>query len=362
MKRIKETVFIAAITLLLLFVLEAGVRLFAPQQIDTHLLAGLSLAVEDSVLGHRNRPGAIIVQRGPEFSVRYVIDEQGLRSRSSQGPPGQPGSLRILLLGDSFTFGVGNDYSTIWPTVFEETLKARGYRVQVFNAGVSGYDTRSEVRFLEHVWSRLDPDWVVLTLLPNDLFTNAPISSADAASVTPSENVVAIQDEKTPILHVITLLQRLFLQSDWLYSQVYRQSARAAFFEEPASEAVQTQYETTTALLRRAHAYCQEREVPFLVLSLPQQFQVLLETHGYDVGTLDVRAVDRKLGAVAQQAGFPWIAALDTLAHAQRHEQTDLYYRYDGHLTAQGNRVVGLYVARQFEEILKALRASQHAP
>jgi len=113
-------------------------------------------------------------------------------------------------------------------------------------------------------------------------------------------------------------------------------------------------------LLRRAHAYCHEREVPFLVLSLPQQFQVLLETHRY--GTLDVRAVDRKLGAVAQQAGFPWIAALDTLAHAQRHEKTNVYYRYDGHLTAQGNRVVGLYVARQFEEILKALRAPPHAP
>lgn len=360
MKRIKETVLIAAITLLLLLVLEAGVRLFAPQQTKTQLLAGRSLVVEDSVLGHRNRPGVIALQRSPEFSVRYVIDEQGLRSRSNQGPPGEPGSLRILLLGDSFTFGIGNDYSAIWPTVFEETLKARGYRVQVFNAGVPGYDTRNEVRLLEHLWSRLDPDWVVLTLLPHDLFTNAPIS--DAVSVRPSENVVAIQDEKTPFLHVITLLQRLLLQSDWLYSQVYRQTARAAFFEEPASEAVQAQYETTTALLRRAHAYCQEREVPFLVLSLPQQFQVLLESHRYDAGTLDVRAVDRKLGAVAQQAGFPWIAALDTLAHAQRHEQTDLYYRYDGHLTAQGNRVVGRYVARQFEEILKTLRAPQHAP
>ena len=80
------------------------------------------------------------------------------------------------------------------------------------------------------------------------------------------------------------------------------------------------------------------------------------------VETVLRRSLTFYLGAVAQQAGFPWIAALDTLAHTQRQEQTDLYYRYDGYLTAQGNRVVGLYVARQFEEILKAFRAPQHMP
>ena len=70
LKQIKEIGLVVAITLLLLLA-EGGVRLFAPQHVDTSMLEGGSLAVEDSLLGHRNRPGAVARQHGPEFTEAY---------------------------------------------------------------------------------------------------------------------------------------------------------------------------------------------------------------------------------------------------------------------------------------------------
>ena len=35
--------------------------------------------MNDSVLGHRHRPGAVAVDHAIEFTARYAINEQGLR-------------------------------------------------------------------------------------------------------------------------------------------------------------------------------------------------------------------------------------------------------------------------------------------
>ena len=341
------------ITLLLLLVLEAGVRWLAPQQIDTEMVEGPSLAVKDTLLGHANRPGTVARQRGPEFTAHYVVNGRGFRDRTVEERPRQMDARRILLLGDSFTFGIGSDYDAIWPTIFEQTLKTQGHHVEVLNAGVPGYDTRTELQFLKHNWAALTPDLVVLVLLPHDLFTNAPLLPDDTATV--AQDVIVSDDEKAPMLHVVTLLQRIVLQNDWLYNQVYRNTGRARFFKMKPDETVRQQYQTTEALLRRIHAFCRKRDVPFVVFTVPQQFQVLAEANRYDAGSIDVRAVDRAVARLAAQAGFPHLAALDTLVQVYSRDRVPLYYRLDGHLTPRGNRIVGQYVAEHFQQ-LSAIR------
>src|SRR5262245_37533496 len=64
-----------------------------------HLLPGMPWMVSDTIVGHRNVPGFDDAKRG------ISIDSLGLR-----GPevvvPKPPGTVRILCLGDSTTFGV----------------------------------------------------------------------------------------------------------------------------------------------------------------------------------------------------------------------------------------------------------------
>lgn len=93
--------------------------------------------------------------RGPEVSERAM-----------------PGTLRIMLVGDSFTFGYGvADDSTLSMQMQRELAHAPGTcpRVEIINAGVNGYDTDQEVLFVQRLGLQYRPDVVIVGFNPNDI-------------------------------------------------------------------------------------------------------------------------------------------------------------------------------------------------
>jgi len=356
---VRNVLLVALLSGILFFLLEGSVRLLAPQQARMEMLDGESLAVEDSVLGHRLRPGAVGVDHAIEFTARYAINEQGLRDDVVYTAHKSEGRTRFLLLGDSFTFGVGSDYERIWPVLVERTLAARGRRVELVKAGVPAYDTRLEVLYLNQMFAQTTPDAVILTFLPNDLFTNIPLRG-DGEGADSVQQVVVSGDEKNDTLHVVTLLQRLLMNSDRLYSLLYRVTPRRQYFEVPPTAELQSRLATTSSLLRDAARFCREQGVPLVVLSIPQQFQVLAEGRGYRYEGMDMYYIDRELGRLAVQEGFRWISTLDILASTYREKREDLYYRFDGHLNERGNRVVADYFADQLDLVVQAWRDAAH--
>jgi acyl-CoA thioesterase I len=76
--------------------------------------------------------------------------------------------LRIVALGDSLTAGFGLPQSAAFPVVLERALKARGHRVEIINAGVSGDTASGGLDRLD--WSVPDgTDGVILELGANDM-------------------------------------------------------------------------------------------------------------------------------------------------------------------------------------------------
>ena len=60
-----------------------------------------------------------------------------------------PGAFRILVFGDSYTYGVNVQASQTYPKVLEWMLNTAGHRpYEVWNLGVSGYTTEIELRTL----------------------------------------------------------------------------------------------------------------------------------------------------------------------------------------------------------------------
>ena len=350
---VRNVLFVVLASGILFVLLEGSVRLLAPQHARMEMLGGESLAMTDSLLGHRLRPGAVAVDHAIEFTARYAINEQGLRDDVVYHASRSDGDTRFLVLGDSFAFGVGNDYQHIWPVLVERTLAARGRRVELVKAGVPAFDTRLEVLYLNQLFAQTAPDVVILTFLPNDLFTNIPLQG-DGEGADHAPQVVFSANEKSETLHVVTLLQRLLMNSDFLYSFLYRVTPRRQYFEVPPTAELQARLSITSGLLREAARFCRERGVPLVVLSIPQQFQVLVEGRGYRYEGLDMHYIDRELGRVAEQEGFRWISTLDTLASTYREKREDLYYRFDGHLNERGNRVVAEYFADQLDSVKQA--------
>jgi acyl-CoA thioesterase-1 len=80
----------------------------------------------------------------------------------------QSKSIRLVALGDSLMAGYGLPQEAAFPVVLERALKARGHKVEVSNAGVSGDTSSGGLDRLD--WSVPDgTDGVILELGANDM-------------------------------------------------------------------------------------------------------------------------------------------------------------------------------------------------
>jgi hypothetical protein len=252
---IRDAVVITTIFAGMVVVTEGAVRAFWPQNLRTEYAGGRSAAIPDDQLGHRLRANSGFTVTGPEFTVDYRTNAQGLRDEVEHALPKPEGTTRILVLGDSFAYGAGNAYDQSWPTLFERRLLADGYPVEVVKAGVPGFDTRSEALYLEQIFSNYDPDIVLLTFLPNDLFTNTPIENI-GVNIDEHESPTQGIDGKGSDLHSLILAKRLLMTNDWLYVRLYALTKRLEYFATPPTPTLRRQIETTKALLERIGNFC----------------------------------------------------------------------------------------------------------
>jgi hypothetical protein len=136
----------------------------------------------------RGTPGFYVPDaiRGVRLSESYSgwfagvpvhINSLGLRDAREYALVKQPNTFRILVLGDSVTFGHGSVYEHTYPYLIEQRLKAWRPDVdwQVWNAAVPGYNTSQELAHLVEVGPRFDPDLVIVGFYENDLLDNRAV-------------------------------------------------------------------------------------------------------------------------------------------------------------------------------------------
>ena len=140
-------------------VAEVAIRVAAPQP-----LSGAWL--EDSGRGYLvNRPGVVAAHANADRRVEYRINDLGFR-----GSPVRSGGRRVLVLGDSATFG--------WLLREEDTYVSRLARaaddqwgpgnIEFMNAAVGGWGTAEYVAYLEDRGGSLPRFDAVLVFLSGD--------------------------------------------------------------------------------------------------------------------------------------------------------------------------------------------------
>ncbi len=108
--------------------------------------------------------------------VPVHINRLGLRDPREYDLAKKANTFRILVLGDSVTFGHGSVYEHTYPFLVEQELRAWRPDIdwQVWNAAVPGYNTSQELAQLLDVGPRFKPDLVVVGVYENDLSGNSP--------------------------------------------------------------------------------------------------------------------------------------------------------------------------------------------
>jgi hypothetical protein len=129
----------------------------------------------------KGRPGFFVTDahRGQRLSAGYDgwfagvpvhINSLGFRDRRDYSLDKPPNTFRILVLGDSVTFGHGTLDETTYPFLLEQALRQWRPSVnwEVWNLGVPGYNTGQELAYLREIGPRARPDLVIVGFFPND--------------------------------------------------------------------------------------------------------------------------------------------------------------------------------------------------
>jgi lysophospholipase L1-like esterase len=107
-------------------------------------------------------PGTATKARGKEIK----INSQGFRGPE---PSSDPAVQRVIVLGDSITFGNNLALEETFPFQLQQQLSTPGRNLEVLNFGVHGYDTLQEVSLLEIRGLGYHPDLVVVAYCLNDV-------------------------------------------------------------------------------------------------------------------------------------------------------------------------------------------------
>lgn len=100
------------------------------------------------------------------YGARIQTNDQGFRDDEPRIPAKQPGEFRIIVLGDSFTFGPGVEYGHLFTTLLGSRLAKTHPGVKVINLAVEGYNIIQYEGVLEEVGLQLKPDLVLVGMFP----------------------------------------------------------------------------------------------------------------------------------------------------------------------------------------------------
>lgn len=271
---------------------------------------------DDSAIGHQHVPGS----QARLMGVDVNINANGLRDAPFDA---SAESLRILMLGDSVTFGWGVPHSETVAERLEQDLKKHlNMPVDVINAGVGNYNTSMEVAWFFEQGMAYKPDVIVLNVFVND------------AEMTPEYSPVSMWDRflySRVILFgaIDTVARTLFggLEWDAYYQGLYEDSA-------PGWLAMQ-------AAFGQLANFCRDNDIPLVLVDYPE----LRELNPYPFSGVSI-----KLDDMAQAQGVKYVSLLPAV---QAEDPMTLWVTQpDPHPNARAAKLMSDYFEPRLTELM----------
>ena len=345
--------------------------------------------LDDPRFHHRPKPYETYHYTSEEFDVTIRTNRFGLR-----GPdpvlPKPPGRMRILMLGDSYTFGFPVRDEETFSHLIEAGLRERGYNVDVINGGVSGYSSTLEYLSLRDQFLAFEPDLVILWFDLGDVQEDAwyqknllydeagRIVRCDPRYVNgrfawwewSKEHLALAKYLDTRVVRTVQKLQVLGF-ARYLQIAMRGQRAKNVIAQLKAQERTERigEYErfllvrdwateeivapawaTTTGYLARIHELLRERSIPFMIglypygmLVGPQQWAEGRTYWDFERGrTYDATLMLSLFERWAAEQEVPLINTFGRFREAAAREK--LFYDWDGHFTPAGHHVAATAV------------------
>jgi len=235
----------------------------------------------DPGIGHEHRPNTDAHLMGVDVSINAT----GQRDRDFARPK-PDGTVRIMMLGDSLTFG--------WGIAIEHTVAKRlesllnggnaDVRYEVVNAGVGNYNAAMSSTWMRTRGMEFEPDFVIFNYSFND------------AEITPRREGGGLAEWSYAYVYFSgrfgEVARRMFGGQDWhtYYSGLYDDDAVG--------------WRRAQDQLHLLAQFCKQRDIPLVLVNYP-------ELHRLDPYPLV--EVSNKIGALSRALDLPYLDLIDSL-------------------------------------------------
>ena len=300
-------------------------------------------------------------------------------------PPKPSNTFRVLLLGDSFTEGVQvreeEKFSTLLATDLNERLNTGGKRVEVINAGVSGYSPISMYLFYKRKLAKLNSDLVIVQLFANDVFEDNRLTATSLLDeeglpiklnayfvpdppksvrdlTFPFEEYSIFNRVREAVLRISRLAEFFYAYQERAATKSTYNKSMSALYEYDSGHQFFICYDgnwaplETQALRDKVCAQSQKyilgiRDMAsrsgagFMMFYIPMEGQLKREQYSEHVRIYTAKQYSHywndRLKELSDQYN---VAFLDLLPVFQEHEKESLFLDRDGHLTPRGHELV----------------------
>ncbi|MGE0707641.1 MAG: hypothetical protein AB7N76_08240 [Planctomycetota bacterium] len=381
---------LALCLLVCLLLLEVGLRLSGWQIRSMHPLG--SLSHYHPTRGREHVPGREVVLEGGAFKpLTFRINRFGFRDPHDT-PPERRAKKRVVVVGDSFTWGWGVGEEDTFTEKLAPQLGA-----EVVNMGHNAYGTGQEWLLLREDGMKWKPDVVLVGFfLGNDfsdniyhrwrrphfdvgpdgrvVLSNVPIPNPLSERL--SDGLKARSLAYFYLSYYGRKARNRIEGSERWYGQLYRKLSASrerekdeerpdtsfyGMFRDPPDDTLREAYRVTEALLGEVKRTCDEGQARLVVVCFPRRDMVepdlwATETarEGMDPAALDKDLPIRKLAEMCQRQGIEFFDTTPALRAATEAGQVT-YLPLGIHWSAEGHGVVADALAHQCDAI-RALR------
>jgi hypothetical protein len=270
--------------------------------------------ITDELTGWRMRPSHEFTWITEKLTHSYKSNAQGFRADADFNP--SDSGKKIVLVGDSYTFGAGVDF----PDTFGEVLQKKSPNRVVYNLGMPGFGVDQVWMSVRHQAFSLHPDLIVAGIVDADFerslvpFRLAEGFNKPTFKLVDGQLVQRTQEQPPGFLEH-------FLDEYSSIWAVFRRTPKFLGRKYP----VGGYYKLNQAILAAIREDCKQHSVPVLFVYIPtSEFQPFPALSGY-----------------MHKTGANYI----DLTEMQPVPPHSIYLPLDGHLSPEGHR----YVAEQVD-------------
>lgn len=266
-------------------------------------------------------------------------------------PTRRPGTVRVLVLGDSFVEGKQVDLEQLFHRRLEAALRSSGAQVETLSLARSGWGQADAVQALEAQGLEYDPDLVLFEFLPlNDVRDNLPaleaLSEAEQQGSTFARPLFAdaVRKRLMALAWAMDGLDKLLRRAEGA-----RQGLDLEVFRDPPARAPElwaVAWERTAQLLEQAARSLAARGARAAVVVFPSSLTEVQAVTGPPViESLDLRLPARRISSLCAAREIPCLDLAPAFA-ARGGDPQAWFLPWDGHWSPAGHALAAEETAR----------------